>query len=81
LRAYVESAIFHDMGKAKCPLILQRGVGHNKTIPVHLFLDFCIGYILIKLDAKYYYNATTYKYFIHKVYDLVGQPSYTVFQD
>ena len=37
---------------------------------------FCIGYILIKLDAKYYYNVTSYESFINKVYDLVGQPSY-----
>ena len=39
-----------------------------------------IGYILIKLDAKYYYNVTLYKAFISKVYDLVGQPSYTLLQ-
>jgi len=31
---------------------------------------------LIKLDANYYYNVTSYKSFINKVYDLVGQPSY-----
>ena len=46
----------------------------NNTVSV--FLDLCIGYILIKLDAKYYYNVTSYKSFINKVYDLVGQPSY-----
>jgi len=39
-------------------------------------LHVCIGYILIKLDAKYYYIATWYTSFINKVYDLVGQPSY-----
>ena len=49
----------------------------NKTIPFQFFfLDFCIDYIFIKLDAKYYYNVTSYKSFINKVYDLVGQPSY-----
>ena len=40
------------------------------------FVYFCIGYILIKLDTKYYSNVTSYKSFINKVYDLVGQPSY-----
>ena len=45
-----------------------------------VFLDLCIGYILIELDAKYYYNVTSYKSFINKVYDLVGQPSYIKFQ-
>ena len=35
-----------------------------------------IGYISIELDAKYFYNATSYKSFISKVYDLVGKPSY-----
>jgi len=32
---------------------------------------------LIKLDAKYYYtcNVTSYKSFINKVYDFMGQPS------
>jgi len=33
---------------------------------------------LIELDPKYYYNATSFKSFINKVYDLVGQPSYTI---
>jgi len=31
---------------------------------------------LIKLDPKFYYNATPCKSFINKVYDLVGHPSY-----
>jgi len=31
---------------------------------------------LIKLDAKYYFNAMLYKSFINKVYNLVGQPLY-----
>jgi len=35
-----------------------------------------MGYILIKLDAKYFYNVTSYKSFINKVYDLVGWPLY-----
>jgi len=41
-----------------------------------VFLHDYIGYIFIKLDAKYYYNATSYKSFINKVYDLVTQPVY-----
>jgi len=32
-------------------------------------LDVYIGYIVTKLDAKYYHNATSYKSFINKVYD------------
>ena len=45
---------------------------------ISVFLDVFTGYILIELYAKYYYNAKTYKSFINKVYDLVGQPSYMV---
>jgi len=49
--------------------------GVHNTVSV--FLDVCIGYVLIKLDAKYYYKATSYKSFINQVYVLVGQSSYT----
>ena len=45
-------------------------------MPFQFVLDFCIGYVLIELEAKYCYNATSYKYVINKVYDLVGQLSY-----
>jgi len=34
---------------------------------------------VIKLDAKYFYNVTSYKSFINKVYELVGQPSYILY--
>ena len=36
---------------------------------VSCFLHVCIGYILNKLDAKYYYNVTSNKYFINKDYE------------
>ena len=45
-------------------------------MPFQFFLDFCIGYVLFELEAKYCYNATSYKYVINKVYDFVGQLSY-----
>ena len=45
-------------------------------MPFQFFLDFCIGYVLFELEAKYCYNATSYKYVINKAYDLVGQLSY-----
>jgi len=42
------------------------------------FCHGCIGYVLIKL--KYYYNVTSYKSFINKIYDLMGQTSFVVFK-
>ena len=46
---------------------------YNNTVSG--FFHVCI---LIKLEVEYCYNVTFYKYFIKKVYDFEGQPSYVV---
>ena len=61
------------LNKLTCNFVCQIFGLHRPGV-----LDVCIGYTLIKLDAKFYYNVTSYKSFINKAYDLVGQPSYLI---
>ena len=48
----------------------------NKTIPFQFFLIFVLIISWINYIERICFNVTSYKSFINKVYDLVGQPSY-----